>query len=571
MASSKTTQPTPAQEAAAKKKAEEKKDASLRREAQRSIERARANAQKELRKAAERALAGSGASDEKTIKAIAELIQKSKSFNINYHCLQLMQRDPFFCKVSQFVKKHATFELPTAALSFKNGDFSMYFNPVFMSSLTEEEVRGVLKHEFYHLVLGHINLRRRDNMQLWNIATDLAINSLIVKAGDKLPKQCLLPGMKPQKPPAGTKMTAEEKKANEALACFISQLPREMASEWYYSSIKKFCEENNIPTSGQCQACAQGIPRPMDGAQGNGKQKGSGDKQDGDGNEAGDQQGKASGGGHSHGDGQEKCDHGNGSGQGQQPGSGPPHTCGGVGGIGSFDDHGGWSEENSDASREYVDAKIKKIIGEAVRRADQSNSWGSVPAGMQAYLREKYSNQVNWKQLLRQFTGLARGTTRTPSMKVINRRYPYVHPGTKRGRTANIWVYVDQSGSVDDRSLELVFGELSNLARQMDITVFPFDYGIDEENAIKWRRGMKVAPKRTRSGGTSFDAVVDHLNKHKGMCDGALLLSDGECGQPPPAPCKFGYIIVPGRKLLFEPRPNEIHIQMKEESVDGEW
>lgn len=542
-------------------------------EADKVVVRSRERREEEIRNIAREHYAGDGEPDEEMVTKIAAVVQKSRSFDIHYHCIKLMEQDPFFCKISQFVRKSATLSLPTAAIAYKAGDFHMYYNPLFMAGLDDEEVRGVLKHEFYHLILGHINLRRRDNMQLWNIATDLAINSLLVKSGTKLPKQCLLPGMKPQKPPEHVKMTPEEKKANSLMGEFIQQLPHEKASEWYYSAIKKFCEQNNIPMGQQCKACAAGVPRPQQGQSG-----GKGQQQQG--NQPGDQQGQSDGGkgqqkGQGQGQGQGQSGSGHQHGQGHGPGQ-PQHTCGGqgggVGGVDSFDDHSGWSDENSDASREYVDAKVKKIIGEAVRRADQSNSWGSVPASMQGYLREKYSNQINWKTLLRQFTGLARGTTRVPSIKIVNRRYPYVHPGTKRGRTANIWIFVDQSGSVDDRSLELVFGELSNLTRQMDITLFPFDHNVDTENAIKWRRGMKVMPKRTRCGGTSFDAVVEHLNKHKGECDGALVMSDGECSQPSPASCKFGYIIVPGRKLLFEPRPNEIHIQMKEESDSGgEW
>lgn len=529
------------------------------------VERARKRNEEEIRRIAKETF-GDGDQDPKILKQIEDIVIKSKSFNINYHCLQLMHQDPFFCRISQNVRKIATFQLPTAAMAFKNDEFTMFFNPLFMASLDEEEVKGVLTHEFYHLILGHINLRRRDNMRLWNIATDLAINSLIVKGGKKLPEQGLMPGKKPKPPPAHVKMGPEEREANEKFCDFIASLPGEKASEWYYSAILKFCEENNIPTSGSCAACAAGVPKQSPASSQSQKGDNDGGKED--------KQGKGKGSGKN----QDQKENGGekgqnqGSGQGHQHGHGQPqHTCGGVAGVGTMDDHDGWEDGDSEASREYVDAKIRKVIGEAVKQADQSNGWGSVPAEMQGYLRERYSNQVNWKQLLRQFTGLARGTTRISSLKVINRRYPYVHPGVKRGRTANLWIFVDQSGSVDDRSLELLFGELNNLARQMDIKVFPFDTQVDSENVINWRRGQKVQPKRTRCGGTSFDAVVNYLDKHRGECDGALILSDGECGQPPPAPVRFGYIVVPNRELLFKPRENEIHIQMKDENPNGNW
>lgn len=55
------------------------------------------------------------------------------------------------------------------------------YNEQFFSSLSKEEITFVLTHEIYHLVLRHIfkPIPRKDEIELFNIAADLAVNTLI--------------------------------------------------------------------------------------------------------------------------------------------------------------------------------------------------------------------------------------------------------------------------------------------------------------------------------------------------------------------------------------------------------
>jgi len=72
---------------------------------------------------------------------------------------------------------------PTMATDGK----SIFFNPVWVDSLTVPEVAGVLAHECAHIGYGH-HLRKdgRDH-KLWNQACDYAINEGLIKAGFTLP------------------------------------------------------------------------------------------------------------------------------------------------------------------------------------------------------------------------------------------------------------------------------------------------------------------------------------------------------------------------------------------------
>jgi predicted metal-dependent peptidase len=246
---------------------------------------------------------------------------------------------------------------------------------------------------------------------------------------------------------------------------------------------------------------------------------------------------------------------------------------------GDGDDHSNWGRnideegndlgEIPDGTRQLIDGEIREALREAVRRADSSNQWGSIPSHMQAKLRALVSREVDWRAVLRQFIGMSRRSNSRNSRKRVNRKVPYTFPGRARNYTANIAVYVDQSGSVDDRSLELLYGELRSLAKRTTFHFFPFDTSVDESNAFIWKKGQSLPDlKRTRCGGTDFQACVDHAHDNKGLFDGYLILSDGECGKPTPSRIRRGYIIVPGRKLYFEPDRGDVVIQMTGKDSD---
>ena len=68
---------------------------------------------------------------------------------------------------------------------------SIFFNEEWSNTLTEEELDFVRCHEGMHRVLRHhLRIQDRDS-NLWNIATDYAINSILKKSGMKMPKDGL--------------------------------------------------------------------------------------------------------------------------------------------------------------------------------------------------------------------------------------------------------------------------------------------------------------------------------------------------------------------------------------------
>ena len=118
-------------------------------------------------------------------------------FNLNMHVHRLLQDEPFFASLSRRINKQSSRAIPTAGVTVNKDtlQFEMLYNPDFLGGLPEKQIKGVLIHEFYHLVFEHVTSRKPEGVPflLWNIAADLSINCLIGK--DNLPENCCYPGV----------------------------------------------------------------------------------------------------------------------------------------------------------------------------------------------------------------------------------------------------------------------------------------------------------------------------------------------------------------------------------------
>jgi len=448
--------------------------------------------------------------------------EMAAAFELDPHLIRLMWDEPFFSRILRQVTKVKTTKIPTAGVLAKEGDIKMWWNPAFMAGLTSEQVKGLLKHECFHLIFEHTTTRRHEPHILWNYATDLAINSLIPE--EELPEGGLIPGN------AFRKLTEEEMaamgekrvKRYETVSAKIQTLPKNMSAEWYFAQLQdvkdEICDEKD----------EQGQPgQPGEG-------EGEGEGQPGEG-----QPGEGNG----------------------QPGQGR-----GPGLPGPMDDHDGW-DELSDEERELVKGKVKQALEDAVREADRTGQWGSIGAEARGTLREMISKEIPWQSVLKQFCGLSRRANRESNIKRLNRKYTGIHPGTHRGYTSSIAIYIDQSGSVGDKDLELFFGELKQLARHTKFTIFNFDTEVDTDSEREWHRNRTPGLERTRCGGTCFSAPTKHANKNKNRFDGYLILTDGEASDPGPTRVKRGWVLCPGQDLYFDKPKRDFVIKMKGAAV----
>jgi predicted metal-dependent peptidase len=430
----------------------------------------------------------------------------------NRRLIDSLTSSVFFAELSRWIRKIPSVTLPTMGVGYNSvtEDVELHYNRRFSCRLTPGEHKGVLRHEFYHIIFKHITTRRLKPHVVGNIAQDLCINSIIEADGCELPAGLYLPGKRPDAPKY-RKMTDDEKKVHESFADLIENLPKMLTSEVYYNILMQWAKDNG-------QEWGKGGLRSCSGTP--------------DGSDDPDNDGEGSGGILQEGDVHDKWD------------------------------------EMTEEEKKALERKVKEMTRKAAKKADSvSNGWGNMPAEIREQIRAAVFGCVDWKEVLKNFIGMQNRGARSASIKRINRRYPYVHPGTRRSYLPKILVAIDQSGSVSDENLAAIFAVLGTLSKRVTFSVVNFDYTIDENSLRDWKHGQKIDLDRTRGGGTSFEAVTDFVNKpeNRGKWDGVIIATDGECSQPSPTLVRRAWLIVPGKKLAFE--TNELVISMDNNGI----
>ena len=405
---------------------------------------------------------------------------QARDFDLNIHTARLLMDEPFFAAISRRIDKRASYAIPTAGVMVNpdTAQFEMLYNPDFFSGLTDLERSAVLKHEYYHIVFLHVTDRMPEgtNIRLWNVATDLAINSHL----PNLPEGGLIPG----KP--GT---------------HFEKLPSGKSAEWYLANMPDFQKDSNDDSDSSNSDDSSQPEEPSNGGEESEESKES---------------------------------QGNSSGDSQTSGDGIPD---------SLDDHSGWGE-CPDEIKEIAKERIKEVMKKASEDCAKNNSWGSVPGDCKEKILKAFESKIDWKKLLRYFVKTSQRANRTGSIKRINKRYPYIHPGKKTSRVAKVAVSIDQSGSVDNEMLSKFFSELNKLSEIAEFTVIPFDTRIDEKLVYIWKKGEKRKWNRVMCGGTDFNAPTEYVNG-RGDFDGHIVLTDLCAPKPKPSKVQRMWMTTP--------------------------
>lgn len=204
-------------------------------------------------------------------------------------------------------------------------------------------------------------------------------------------------------------------------------------------------------------------------------------------------------------------------------------------GDGQFDDHGQWAEVD-ETTASIAKERLKETLKEAAKEASKSNAWGSVTASTRKEIIEKVTAKINWRNVLRYFVKTCIRSEKRSTVRRINKRYPYIHPGKKVTRVPRIAISIDQSGSVSDSMLAAFFSELNNLSDICTFTVIPFDTEVAEDKVYEWKKGQKKKWERVLYGGTCFDAPTAYVNKHN--FTGHIVLTDMCAPKPKSSKCQ---------------------------------
>ena len=148
--------------------------------------------------------------------------------DLSPHVTGLLFDEAFFGHIVRHINFSASDRLDTAGVYVKDGDLFMEWSPDFMSSLNNKQVKGLLKHEVFHLVFQHCTKRSLTPHNVANLAADLAINCAIPR--DELPDGGWVPGELHRDPFTG-------KPDDSAVAKLVAGLPKHQSMEWYFSKL----------------------------------------------------------------------------------------------------------------------------------------------------------------------------------------------------------------------------------------------------------------------------------------------------------------------------------------------
>ncbi len=376
---------------------------------------------------------------------------------------------------------------------------TMAFNPLFVTSLSEERIAGAQAHEVLHLVFGH-HLRRKDREKtLWNRACDLAVNGILLDAGFRLPDGFL----------------------------YNAEFKGKSADDIYEALLAR------ISDAQQHQNARHGRDRP--GTRG-------GNKQNGMGGQANvrlgvstpnDGQGAAQQG--------EDRDRQRQEGRGVKPVAGrqssgkkadgpPPGFDGEVRDLPDLTDG-----EGADDARRAAELEAEVTLTQAVSRA---RHMGTLPAGLERQVEHATPGSLDWREILQRF--LAACADNDYTWATPNRRYLFQDiymPSRWEQRLRHVVVAVDSSGSVDTATLALFLGELDRLLESYDttLTVLFHDTRVHKVQTLS-RFDMPGVLVPVGGGGTDFRPVPEAIER-EGIDPSCLLwFTDLQCSRFPQDP-----------------------------------
>lgn len=412
-------------------------------------------------------------------------------------------------------------QIPTIGVGYHAGKISLFYNLEFMDTLTVPQCIEVFKHEIMHVVGGHLFSRKlaedgdRAGAMIANIAQDLAINSQLKE--DRLPDFVYMPGKKhkPMTQETIDKIGPDRAKVIEEFHKLIETFPKGEASEWYWNRLNESKE-------------GQAMKQQMKDAGGMKIKLGKGSGKNGEITEQ---------------DLEDAIEEA----------------------MGQLDKHG-HGDELTDEEKRVAKEQLKKKVKDAMDHCHYSGSWGSVSDKMKEQLKRFVSKEINWKAQLLHFTRSVRSSTTRSSIKKVNKRYPYMHPGAKREHRTKLLVAMDSSGSVSNREMEYFYATIASLTRHADIDLVMFDTKVDEDSIQKVKRGGKLRVERTMTGGTDFDAPIKWFNDRMKDYDGLAIFSDGECCEPQRCRKPRIWIVPEQRGLMFETKEKVLKMTMGEKN-----
>lgn len=351
--------------------------------------------------------------------------------------IRLLTEHPFFGLLAQHVKLAIDTEVETACTDGEK----IFFGLEFSKSIGDEELYFVFFHELMHIVYKHCFRAKGLNNAIYNIASDIVINSVLLDEL-KLNEIIVLGASLMHKTPdgeEGRKFTAEE-----VYAMLIDEIDQNLSLDNLILSNDGEVGGSSEEGKKQSRRSDENSKQSSDNSSDNSSSKSKWREP------------------------QNANDKGNG-GKGSEvqkdedKGDNNSDLPDGF----FFDDHSKWGESKGN---ELNEAKWQQRIYDAVKTLENSSGWGSVPALAQRMVEEIKNPPIDWRSVLINFiqTDVYDYSFSPPDKRFGDTNVLLPDFNEREDTMENVWIAVDASGSISDRQIALALNEIKGAIEQFN-------------------------------------------------------------------------------------------------------
>jgi len=403
--------------------------------------------------------------------------------------INLQKESPFFAHLIMNMSLTEDKEIPTMGVNYQG---NARYNPEWVDKLSSAQLKGVLCHEVMHVALTHLTRLGKRNMQVWNIATDMLINSMILKDKFQLPDGVLIP--------------FDYSKEKYKLPLPSGEIEIDVSgkvAEQIYEEIEEHIPKCECNCHSQGSSCSS--DEDEDASDGTGQSDDSNNNQDN----------------HKHGESDNCCD------------------CPSYG----FDIHD-YGEGLTEAEKQAVEKEWK---GRLVDAATAAKAKGNLPGHLGRLVDELLHPKLNWKAILYQYITkdiLYNFTYRRPGKRSYSTG---VYMPTEVKENLNIVVTIDTSGSISKKEYTEFMSEvvgIANAFEQINMDVLHWDTEVRKETKVTRNNQKELIEGEIPGGGGTHIGCLKDYYAHKQTPMFMVHLTDGWVEYAPELPaCKHLFVI----------------------------
>ncbi len=185
----------------------------------------------------------------------------------------------------------------------------------------------------------------------------------------------------------------------------------------------------------------------------------------------------------------------------------------------------------SDALRKALESDGERKLLRARERTNL-RQWGQLPEAIRSEVQKidaRYQPRVDWRRVLRLFVASGYRTRIISTKMRMSRRFQQF-PGIRIRREQRIAVVIDTSGSIDESSLSLFFGEVHGIWKTgAELLILECDAQVQRSYPYQGKTPTLVQG----GGGTDFDPAFEWINRPEhGKFDACIYLTDGYGPKP---------------------------------------